>query len=230
MGLINTIGNKIRNGYLWLKEKISAIAENIQKWVNRYNAQREAIKRHHEYINEILDSEMAYEPEAIDINLRNRLKKILGNMESGNIEDHLISLPFEKRKEYFEQVLLPLVAKEMNIKFNFLGWFQSECTAGFYNEEKTGIALNEIFLACDNKYILGEMINTVIHECKHAMQWDAISGRNTHGYSLELIEKWKINTFDYITPEENDEAYVKQPIEWDASSFAESVYCTDKNL
>lgn len=90
-----------------------------------------------------------------------------------------------------------------------------------------GIALNELYLASDNDYILRVFINTIIHECKHARQWDAVAGRNTHGYSDELILKWRINFQDYIAPEESDEGYVKQPVEWDASSFAENVYSTD---
>ena len=60
------------------------------------------------------------------------------------------------------------------------------------------------------------------------MQWDAVAGRNAHGYSEGLIAVWKRNFQDYIAPEESDEGYVKQPVEWDASSFAESVYSTDK--
>jgi len=62
------------------------------------------------------------------------------------------------------------------------------------------------------------------------MQYDAVSGRNTHGYSQDLIEKWRENYQDYIQPKESDEGYVKQPVEWDASCFAESVYSTDRNL
>lgn len=226
--LIQTLGNKVRQGYEWLKSKAKSICEKIQAWYERYKQYRARLKQHGEYLDSVLDSSLEYLPEQVDIDLRERLTEILGSLEGGHLFEHIKSLPFEKRKEYFEKMLLPLICKEMNVFPDFLGWFQDDKTIGYYREADHGIALNELFLTTDNDYVLRMIINTVIHECKHAMQWDAVSGRNTHGYSQQLIDIWKRNFIDYISPEESDEGYVKQPVEWDASSFAESVYPTDK--
>lgn len=226
--LIQTLGSKIRQGYEWLKSKAKAISDKIQEWYNRYKAYRARLKQHREYLDSVLDSSLEYTPETADVELQKKTKHLLDSMEDGHLFEHIKKLSFEERKEYFEKVLLPAVCKEMNVSPAFLGWFQSTSTAGFYNEEHQGIAINELFLASDNDYVLRVMINTIIHECKHAMQWDAVTGRNAHGYSEEIIAVWKRNFQDYIAPEESDEGYVKQPVEWDASSFAESVYSTDK--
>ena len=67
------------------------------------------------------------------------------------------------------------------------------------------------------------LLNTIIHECKHARQWAAVDGVD-FGYSRELIEKWKRNFEDYISCRESDEGYAKQPVEFDASMFANTIY------
>lgn len=228
--VIERITDITHQGYEWLKSKAKTISEKIQGWVSRYKKHREALKRHREYLNEVLDSDIKYEPEQIDIELCNRIKLLLSQQENGKMLEYLKSLSFEKRKEYIEKTLLPLIANEMGVKAQFLGWFQDTNTIGCYDEQKQGIALNELFLASDDEYVLNFIINAVIHEYKHAMQWDAVSGRNSHGYSGTLIERWKRNFEDYIQPRESDEGYAKQPVESDASCFAESVYSTDKKI
>lgn len=225
--LIQTIETSVKRGFDWLKDRMQAISNIIQGWYNRYKEHRAGLKRHREYLDCVLDCATEYTPEEVDIELSDRLRHTLQSIEDGKLLEYLKSLPFEQRKEYIEKFLLPLVCKEMSVSPKFLDWFQNESTIGYYCEKYRGIALNELYLASDNDYILRVFINTIIHECKHARQWDAVAGRNTHGYSDELILKWRINFQDYIAPEESDEGYVKQPVEWDASSFAENVYSTD---
>lgn len=230
--LFETIRKQVSKGVEWMREKIDAISKSIQGWLERYKKYRkyrEALRKHQEYIDSVvLDANMEYRPEEVDVQLGERLKQLIASLEGGRLLEHIKSLPLEERKAYFENEFLPKIAAEMDVETAFLGWFGDESTIGFYSEEKRGVALNELFLASDNEYILGFFINTVIHECKHAMQWDAVSGRNTHGYSEQLISVWRRNYEDYIQPRESDEGYVKQPVEWDANSFAEDVYPTDK--
>lgn len=228
--ILEQINQKAAQAYRWLKSKAKALGDIIGGWVNRYKKYLEEVKRHQEYVAEVLDSKLEYTPEAVDVELAQRLKQKLGEIEGGKILEHIKTLDLQQRMEYFEKVLFPLIANEMGVQTQFLGWFQDNSTAGFYSENLRGIKFNALFLATDDDYILVMMINTIIHECKHAMQHDAISGRNTHGYSLELIEQWRRNFQDYIQPVESDEGYTKQPVEWDASGFAESVYPTDKYI
>lgn len=228
--LFEYIRTKSIQGYQWLKAKAIAIGETIQSLVDRYKKWRASVKRHQDYVDTVLDSKPEYAPEQVDIELSQRLKDKLGELHDGHILEHLKTLNYDQRKEYFEKVLLPLITQEMDLDIKVVEWFQDESTAGVYIEEKRCIMFNELFLTSDNDYILNVMINTIIHECKHAMQFDAIHGRNTHGYSIELIEKWRVNSQDYIQPAESDEGYIKQPLEWDANGFAESVYSTDRNL
>ncbi len=230
----HTIGRTFSKGYEWLKSKAEAVCEKIQSWRDRYEQWLKEFKRkrqHRRYIKAVLDSKVEYMPETPDIEMGVRLSNTLREMEDGNLVEHLKSLSFEQRKEYITQTLLPTVCKEMDVETRFLGWFQEDTQGphciGAYSEDHRGIILNELYLTTDNEYILRTIINTIIHECKHAMQHDAVSGRNTHGYSPELINRWRINFNDYIKPEESDEGYVKQPVEWDASCFAECVFPTD---
>ena len=225
--LFENIKIKVSQGIEWLRKKAKIISDSIQDWLDRYKKYREGLK-HQDYINTVLDGNLIYKPEEVDVKMGERLKQVIGELENGKLTEYIKSLSFEERKHYFEKILLPIVSSEMEVSPSFLGWFQDNETLGFYSEANQGIALNELYLASENEYVINFMINTVIHECKHAMQWDAVSGRNNHGYSNELISLWETNFFDYIEPVESDEGYVKQPVEWDASCFAESVYPTDK--
>ena len=62
-------------------------------------------------------------------------------------------------------------------------------------------------------------IYTIFHELIHARQYEAALTRNDHGYSREQCLEWAYNFRNYIDPEENDEAYRKQPLERDAYGF-----------
>ena len=167
-----------------------------------------------------------YKPEQVDIELSKKLREQLESLENGKLIEKIKSMSCESRNDYFEKTLFPIICNTMEINPGFLGWFESDHTLGVYIEGKKGLALNEAFLIVDDENVLRMMINTIIHECKHARQCDAIYGRNSHGYSDELIATWKRNYDDYISPAESDELYMKQPVEWDADRFAESVWPT----
>lgn len=228
--IIRNVGEYIYQGISWVISVAQTVSETIQIWAKRYKQYRNALETHRKYIDSVLDSKEEYEPEIIDIVLCERLKEVISKIDNGKLIEQIKHMSLEQRKKYIEQVLFPTISKEMEVNISFSGWFRSNSTAGVYSEKVMGIAMNEVFLASDNDYVLYFMINTIVHECKHAMQWDAVQGRNTHGYSVELIEKWRRNFNDYIEPIESDEGYLKQPVEWDASSFAESVYPTDNIL
>jgi len=67
---------------------------------------------------------------------------------------------------------------------------------------------------------------SVIHECRHAFQHEAVDGTNNHVVSRETITHWKNNfppTGYYENPDENDPVqnakYASQPVELDAFMF-----------
>lgn len=226
--IIETVVAASYRAYAWLSAKARAIAEVVDRWWQRYKEQVERHCSHEGHIDEVLDSDVEYELEDVDVRLAQLLKADLERLEDGKLLEHIKSLTFEQRKNYFKSVLLPCVSKRVGVSVAFLGWLSGRtATAGYYNHNAKGITLNELFLATDNDYLLKFLINTVVHECRHAMQIDAVKGINTHGCSPELIEKWRRNIADYIRPGEDDEAYFKQIVEWDARLFAEKVYSPD---
>lgn len=211
-----------------IKRFVANVAGRIIGWGERYKELRARRIRHGKYIENVLDSICAYEPEQVDIDLGNKMRNQFESLENGKLIETIKAMSFDERKEYFEKTLLPMICNMMDVNAGFLGWFEDERTAGFYNEQEKGIAMNMLFLTSNDDEVLCVMVNTIIHECKHARQWDAVSGRNSHGYSDALIAQWKDNFEDYIQPEESDEGYYKQPVEWDARCFAETVVSLDK--
>lgn len=211
-----------------LSRFLSNIVSRIKGWFNRYNVIREKQKQHGKYLKVVLDSTCKYNPAQVDVELGERLHRQIESLEDGKLIEKLKTMSVDERKIYFEHLLLPLVCNTMEVYPSFLGWFEDDTMAGVYVEKKKGIAMNSAFLSSDNELVLRIMVNTIIHECKHARQWDAVSGRDSHGYSNELIATWKENFYDYIQPEESDEGYYKQPVEWDARCFAEKVFSLDK--
>lgn len=203
---------------------VDSIVGRIGGWVARYKKLLEKHRQHEEYKEEIEKLECMYNPEQVDVELSKKLRAQMESLENGKLIEKIKSMSYESRNEYFEKTLFPLICNTMEITPGFLGWFESDHTAGVYREMEKGLALNKAFLWTDDENVLRLMINTIIHECKHARQCDAVYGRNSHGYSDELIATWKRNYDDYITPAESDELYMKQPIEWDADRFAESVW------
>ena len=64
-----------------------------------------------------------------------------------------------------------------------------------------------------------EQVSTIVHELVHARQRlaveDWINGKSVerYGYTEEYVQILADNFNNYITPDENPEAYSKQPVE-----------------
>ena len=104
---------------------------------------------------------------------------------------------------------------------------QNENSLGSYNPENNTISLNA------KKYLYGDMpnvddmINTIVHESRHAYQHEIVDNpeRKTD-ISKDTIREWKDNFDNYISPYHDFEAYRNQPVEADAFDFADNV-CAD---
>ena len=91
---------------------------------------------------------------------------------------------------------------------------------GAYNPETNTITLNSRLLETDNP---NELMNTILHESRHAYQYYAIEHPDKVTVCEETIAEWKDNFEYYIRPEWDFEAYVSQPVEADANDFANKV-------
>lgn len=93
---------------------------------------------------------------------------------------------------------------------------------GAFNPETKQIDLNANLLKDGDAQ---EVMETIIHESRHAFQDFAINHPEQVSVDMETINTWKYNFANYISPEFDFEAYENQPVEADANEFSERMYC-----
>lgn len=216
-GFIRRVIDKTTSAFERLVSGIHSFICSLNEWIERIN-------RHGTYITAIEESTPVYVPEVVDIKLAEELKHGFDELACGELVAHMQKMTPQERATFIEQTFLPLVASKMAVSYDEFEWFEQEevRTCGYYNHSEQKIALNKAFIASDDNRVITILLNTVIHECKHARQWAAVEGADL-GYSQQLLDEWKQNFEDYISPKESDEGYIKQPVEFDAAGFANSI-------
>ena len=93
---------------------------------------------------------------------------------------------------------------------------------GAYNRRENKLKLNLPMIVSGEPELLHEQISTVFHELVHARQHRAVeawcNGKSVEefGYTEEYVATLADNFVHYTKPEENYEAYTKQPVEAEA--------------
>ena len=95
-----------------------------------------------------------------------------------------------------------------------------ENVCGGYNPSTNSIELNAKYLENPD---CKELMNTILHESRHAFQQKCIENPDSVTVKNNIIEVWKDNMKNYILPGYDFEAYENQEIEKDANYFADSV-------
>ena len=67
------------------------------------------------------------------------------------------------------------------------------------------------------------VLNTILHEARHAFQMKAIEYPNSVSVDADTISTWRDNFENYISPELDYEEYKKQPVEADAFAYADNM-------
>lgn len=91
---------------------------------------------------------------------------------------------------------------------------------GGYNPVSNVIELNASFL---EEKDCKQLLNTILHESRHAFQKKCINNPESTTIKNNIIEVWKDNFKNYISPEFDFEAYVNQEVEKDANYYADTV-------
>ena len=91
---------------------------------------------------------------------------------------------------------------------------------GGYNPITNTIELNSRYL---EKPECEDLLNTILHESRHAFQNKCIVDPDSVTVKSNIIDVWKDNFENYISPFLDFEAYENQEIEKDANYFADSV-------
>lgn len=100
---------------------------------------------------------------------------------------------------------------------------------GSYNWGEHKLELNIALITGGDPELLKEACGTEFHELVHARQYQAVqawmAGESVEkfGYTTEYVRVLADNFEHYIRPEENYEAYTKQPIEAEAFWFKEQI-------
>lgn len=100
---------------------------------------------------------------------------------------------------------------------------------GYYRKSDNTLHLNVAKIVSGEPELFREQVCTVFHELIHARQMEAISALREgnsiqeYGYSREYLLILAENWVNYISPQENAEAYTKQPIEAEAYWFEEQI-------
>ncbi len=192
-------------------QKISDAFERAKMWWD-----------HKKYIKKINKTKYEYNPEPIDITLAQDLTNDLASLDAVR---ELSSGTINERVDFVENTLVPTIFARMDIDSNVsFNWYtKNDGNLGYYNESEQSLNINTSVLQNTDSRLVLILINTIVHECKHARQWDELSGRKNHGYSEETKEQWLENMYNYISSDESDEGYMKQPVELDAWEFADRV-------
>ncbi|MBR3932293.1 MAG: hypothetical protein IKJ68_00080 [Clostridia bacterium] len=171
---------------------------------------------------------------------------VLKELFPDGIAETLKTLNEEERIKLFEELTQKLalaygLGSDAVEKIEFIEDLKSGNSplCGSYNYGTRTIMLNRTYICfdlhnnrtLDQKIIddvLVDCVDTVIHELRHAYQWQACSlFANNEDYSVHdkdnRVVDWATNFVNYVQCNENLEAYNKQPVECDARNFASAV-------
>lgn len=121
-----------------------------------------------------------------------------------------------------------------------------EIASSFYNEIKERMGIDaELSFVCKPPHVLGgynhvtnkmelnsnyleqpdckDLLNTILHESRHAFQNKCIKDPGSVTVKNNIIDVWKDNFNNYISPQFDFEAYENQEIEKDANYYADSI-------
>lgn len=93
---------------------------------------------------------------------------------------------------------------------------------GAFSPTSKDITLNSIYVESNDFCDYVEIIDTLIHEGRHAYQDYNVEIREVHRNGDETLA-WSYNIDHYISPDWDFQAYSEQPIEQDADNFAKNV-------
>lgn len=175
-----------------------------------------------EYKEAILRNNIKYEMEQPDKELMNTLKSWLNK---ANIVELLKKMTVEQRKFYIQRAIRPKFNQIMGLDLPLYSFFYEEKgNLGTFNDRSLNI--NSYYLESSDEKEITILLNTIIHENKHARQYYAFKRKKDYGYSKELLNSWKKNWQIYINPPsdlkdiQSLDAYYTQPTELDAYCFS----------
>ena len=112
------------------------------------------------------------------------------------------------------------VKEQMGIDAKFDFSDMPKNSLGGYDPTTNRMELNSNYL---ENHDCRNLMNTILHESRHAFQNKCIQNPDSVTVKQNIIDVWADNFKNYISPQDDFEAYENQEIEKDANYFADSV-------
>lgn len=177
-------------------------------------------------INDILQAN--YKPEECDEKMRIDCQQLLQAYFNEpvdaamyqRIEEKMRGMDEEQKRLLLQEITIK-ASEVMNVKLDNIVFTDVSCM-GCYSASDNTIMFSNLYIAQDVCNV--EIVKTIFHELKHAVQFKAIGkDGNVWGYSTETLIAWANNWQDYISGSLDPEGYMTQPIELDSFGFECSV-------
>lgn len=152
-------------------------------------------------------------------------KEILEDHLGTDPVDNLITMNAQDRVDAIGNLVEDLT-RLYNIKIDGVEFSASlpETVAGCYIRNRRLIQLNIQYLMNDNHAVLRDLLDTIFHELRHAIQWDiVVNGTDGWGVTEQYRQDLAANFKNYIRFERDIHAYQLQLVERDAVTFAACV-------
>ena len=137
--------------------------------------------------------------------------------------DALLSLNAEDRITAMGNILEEM-ARLYNVPIKGAEFTQmADGICGVYCHSERVIRVNVKYLMCNDRAVLLDVLDTIVHELRHAVQWSMIDGNATWNASDERRQAFARNFRNYVRPNRDIRGYQLQPVERDATTFAAMV-------
>lgn len=184
--------------------------------------------------NEVLFPGHRVEPlppdEVIDESLLNDVDRQKAEASRAVLEEHLgtdpvgnlMTLNGEDRAKAIAGIVQDL-ARLYGVSIDGLEFSgaMSDRVAGCYNRGSRRIKLNMHYLLVNDRAILTDLLDTIFHELRHAIQWSIVTdGGEAWGVTEDHRQALAANFKHYIQAEKDIQGYQMQLVERDAVTFA----------
>lgn len=202
-----------------IDEWVMQMTEKFYKWSERF--------ARNVYTFSIETLSFSYESNSVDEELAHKCQEYIDENFPYGLEWVIRDKTFEERISFIQTTFQEIASiMEVDVEQFEIRPFNQEWRSvfGFYNREKNCIWLNDTFLRdLSVPEYTEHLLLTIFHELKHARQYAAVLDQVDYGYSEELLSEWALNMKYYISFQESDEAYRKQPLELDAFGWVDTL-------
>lgn len=154
-----------------------------------------------------------------DLYMQNQIFALLNTQEYS--KNTWSNASIEQRKEILTKYLTELsVIYGVTVSSNINFYSGPNSERGSYSHSRRLVSINENYLTRKDSY---QIMQTIVHEMRHAYQHAAVDDPDSYEVSAETIAQWKSNFSNYKSTSDGSTTYaeyVSQPVEYDAKNFA----------